>query len=164
MSLSIYTIATEYQKKFNELYDKGFDIQTIADTLESLDLTEEFEEKALNLGAFIKNLELEVEAIKTARLNLEAREQVFNNKIGYFKNYLLYAMQAFNKNKLKGVEFNISLCKTSGKVEIAPGAQVPEEFCIIKKIGDKTKLKEALKAGVTIEGVTLVKEPSIRIK
>jgi hypothetical protein len=25
-------------------------------------------------------------------------------------------------------------------------------------------LKEALKAGVTIEGVTLVKEPSIRIK
>lgn len=166
MSLSIYKIASEYQAILNKLYDEGHDEQTINDTLDSLNLRENLEEKAVSLAAFIKNLELEAEALRKAIDELVWREGALLNKIERNKSYLLYALQECKVKKINSPEFAIRVCSNNQKAAIKNQEAIPAEYLrITQRIEpDKKRIKEALKQGIVVPGCELVQEQRLEIK
>jgi hypothetical protein len=74
-------------------------------------------------------------------------------------------METANLKKLELANGTISVSNTPQSVQIIDESKIPDEYFRIKKEIDKTKIKDALKDGVEIEGVQLSNGGStIRIK
>lgn len=131
--------------------------------IEGLDaLQMEFNEKALNLGCWIKDLEAEKEAIKTEKNNLAKRQTVCENKIEQLKNYL---SRVLNGMKLKDARCSISYRKSvSVEVDDSVIDKLPEEYIKVEKSVRKTELKDAMKLGFEFEGCRLIEKSNIQIR
>lgn len=126
---------------------------------EELSLTRDA--KVENICLWIKNLKAEVEALKAEKDAFAARQKTAENKMNSLKNYISHYLEgtAFESAKVK-VSF-----RASEALDIAEGAQIPEEYLKYKEPDvDKTALKKAVKAGLQIAGVQIVKNQNIQIK
>ena len=145
-----------YNPETGEIYDEDLMVQ-----YESLRLTKE--EKAENIACFIKNLRAESAAIKEEAKKLTARAKTAENKANSLEGYLQFC--------LKGEKLSTSRCaisyRKSQKVEVDENrlAEIPEQYLRHKDPEvDKTAVKEALKAGETVPGCSLVDNVSMIIK
>lgn len=139
------------------------DVETgeIIDT-EQLDrLQMERDAKLENVACWIKDLKAEAEALKAEKQALAERQKVAENKIESLKKYLAYALDG---KAFKTTRASVSFRK-SQKVEIADIYKVDENYLRYKEPeADKTAIKEAIKAGKTVAGVTLVDNVNVIIK
>ena len=129
---------------------------------------EKFEELALtrdakieNICLWIKNLNAEITALKAEKDNFAQRQKVAENKAESLKKYIT--------GYLGGVPFESAKVKVSFRksdnLEIVPGAIIPDEYLRYKEPEvNKTELKKAVKAGLSIEGVYVVENQNIQIK
>lgn len=139
------------------------DLETgeIIDTEQLDKLTMEREAKLENIACWIKELKAEAEALKAEKMAFAKRQQVAENKMESLKKYLAYALdgQAF-KTTRASVTF-----RKSQSVEIADIYKLDENYLRYKEPeADKTAIKEAIKAGQTVAGATLVENTSVIIK
>lgn len=139
------------------------DLETgeIIDTEQLDKLTMEREAKLENVACWIKELKVEAEALKAEKQRLAERQKVAENKMESLKKYLAYALdgQAF-----KTVRASVTFRKSQA-VEIADIYKLDENYLRYKEPeADKTAIKEALKAGQTVAGATLVENTSVIIK
>lgn len=139
------------------------DLETgeIIDTEQLDKLTMEREVKLENVACWIKELKAEAEALKAEKMAFAKRQQVAENKMESLKKYLAYALdgQAF-KTTRASVTF-----RKSQSVEVADIYKLDENYLRYKEPeADKTAIKEALKAGQTVAGATLVENTSVIIK
>ena len=121
----------------------------------------ERETKLENVACWIKELKAEAEALKAEKMAFAKRQQVAENKMESLKKYLAYALdgQAF-----KTVRASVTFRKSQA-VEIADIYKLDENYISYKDPeADKTAIKEALKAGKTVAGATLVENTSVIIK
>lgn len=120
------------------------------------------DQKIENTALYIKNLTAMAEALKAEKNALAEREKSAKLKAESLKAYLsgYLAGSKFETPKVK-VSF-----RRSESVRIAEGAKLPEEYTRTKLTiePDKAKLKEAIKAGESIDGVVLVESQNISIK
>lgn len=127
------------------------------------ELTLARDEKAENIALWIKNLDADAKAIKEEAKALAARAKAAENKAERLKSYLGYCLGG---DKLSTPRVAISYRK-SQKVEVDENrlAEIPEQYLRHKDPEvDKTAVKEALKAGETVPGCTLVDNVSMIIK
>lgn len=139
------------------------DLETgeIIDTEQLDKLTMERETKLENVACWIKELKAEAEALKAEKMAFAKRQQVAENKMESLKKYLAYALdgQAF-----KTVRASVTFRKSQA-VEIDDIYKLDENYLRYKEPeADKTAIKEALKAGQTVAGATLVENTSVIIK
>lgn len=139
------------------------DLETgeIIDTEQLDKLTMEREAKLENVACWIKELKAEAEALKAEKMAFAKRQQVAENKMESLKKYLAYALdgQAF-----KTVRASVTFRKSQA-VEIDDIYKLDENYLRYKEPeADKTAIKEALKAGQTVAGATLVENTSVIIK
>lgn len=139
------------------------DLETgeIIDTEQLDKLTMEREVKLENVACWIKELKAEAEALKAEKMAFAKRQQVAENKMESLKKYLAYALdgQAF-----KTVRASVTFRKSQA-VEIDDIYKLDENYLRYKEPeADKTAIKEALKAGQTVAGATLVENTSVIIK
>ena len=139
------------------------DLETgeIIDTEQLDKLTMEREAKLENVACWIKELKAEAEALKAEKMAFAKRQQVAENKMESLKKYLAYALdgQAFKSTRVS-VTF-----RKSQSVEVADIWKLDENYLRYKEPeADKTAIKEALKAGQTVAGATLVENTSVIIK
>ena len=139
------------------------DLETgeIIDTEQLDKLTMEREVKLENIACWIKELKAEAEALKAEKMAFAKRQQVAENKMESLKKYLAYALdgQAF-----KTVRASVTFRKSQA-VEIVDIYKLDENYLRYKEPeADKTAIKEALKAGQTVAGATLVENTSVIIK
>jgi len=129
-------------------------------------LDENFQEKAVNVAMYVRNLETESAAIAEAEKAMSARKKALNNKADRLKSYLLSEMQRTETKQIKCPYFVISLRKTPASVRIAPNAVIPEFLLAPPKPqeADKRAIKEAIEKGLVIEGVTLESGETLSIK
>lgn len=129
-------------------------------------LDENFQEKAVNVAMYVRNLETESAAIAEAEKEMSARKKALNNKADRLKNYLLSEMQRTQTKQIKCPYFVLSLRKTPASVRIAPNAVIPEFLLAPPKPqeADKRAIKEAIEKGLVIEGVTLESGETLSIK
>lgn len=121
----------------------------------------ERDEKIESIALYIKDLKVEAEALKAEKLAFAERQKVAENKVESLKNYLAYALkgQAFKSTKAV-----VSFRKTQ-QVDIPDIYALDENFLkYAEPTADKTAIKEAIKAGQTVKGATLIENTSIIIK
>ena len=144
------------------------DLETgeVIDT-ERLDaLNMERDAKIENVACWIKDLRAENEAIKSEKQKLDSRRKVNENKIESLMGWLNYAL---NGTKFKTGKCAISF-RTSESVEVTEEGlealmKEHDELLTYKAPEpNKTAIKQALKDGLTVAGVELVRNTNVIIK
>ena len=129
------------------------------DKLQELQIA--FDEKVEGIACWIKNLLSEAKAIKEEKDNLAARQKVCENKAESLKKYLFGALGG---QKFKTPKVSISY-RGSEAVEVLDISKLDDDYLkYAEPTVDKTKVKQALKAGVKLQGVQLVKNQNIQIR
>jgi hypothetical protein len=119
------------------------------------------DQKALDIGRYIKNLSAEAEAVKAEKQVLAKRQATLENRVESLKAYLSNHLQA--GEKISDANTVLSW-RRSSSVEILYGARLPECYVRTEIIPDKTALKKALIAGEQIQGVSIIEKNNISIK
>ena len=135
-----------------------------ADQLDKLQM--ERDAKLENVACWIKDLKAEAEALKAEKQALSERQRVAENKAESLKKYLAYA--------LDGKKFSTAKCAVSFRstesVEVTDEGlnnlmKEHDELLTYKAPEpNKTAIKQALKDGLSVEGVQLVQNVSTIIK
>lgn len=148
-------------KRINDT--EGLDEETKADTLESIDWSNEFEEKVENTAKVIKNKEASKKLIKEEIDRLTARYKSLDNDVAWLKRSMQEAFEITGHEKVKGLLFTVYLAKNQPSV-VVDEDQLPKKYFVITKKPDKNAIKELLNAGKKVKGATLQESRSLRIK
>ncbi|MFQ5787386.1 MAG: siphovirus Gp157 family protein [Thermodesulfobacteriota bacterium] len=163
--MKLYEISDNYLNALQDFADMYLTDEEINDTIEGIE--GEFKDKAINIAAFIKNLEVDSQAIHEAEKSMAYRRRVIENKIDKLRDYLLYEMEQTGITKITDSPyFVISLKNNPPKVVIENEEQVPSEFVsieTIKKI-DKKAILAQFKPGDQIPGLQIVRNKRLDIR
>ncbi len=165
---NLYLLAQEYKDLENALLASAdeetgeLDID-ISKAVEKAQGT--FEEKAVavatvyrNLGTYSGNIDAEIKRLQALKKRVD-REQ------DRVKEYLTQACEMTGMESIRGVYANISFRKSEQTV-IDDESVLPKEY-VIEKITyspDKTKIKNAIKAGQEVQGAHIEVKNNIQIK
>ena len=133
----------------------------IVDTERLEQLQMDRDTKIENIACWIKNLLSDAEALKAQKQAFADRQKAAENKAESLKKYLASHLdgQKFSTDKVA-----ISFRKTSA-VNVTNIGQIPAEYLkYAEPTVDKTAVKNAIKAGVSIAGAEIVEGQSISIK
>ncbi|MCL4922055.1 siphovirus Gp157 family protein [Streptococcus suis] len=142
---------------------EGIDEETKLDTLESIDWTEQFEEKVENTVKVIKNKEADVDQLKEEIDRLTKRKKSIENDITRLKTGLQGAFEITGHEKVKTLLFTVSLANNQPSVVVDEDL-LPKKYFIQTLKPDKTAIKESLKAGKKVKGAVLKESRSLRIR
>lgn len=158
-----------------ELLENGFNLACVdpetgeideakaAEYLEQLQIDREI--KLDNIGKYIKNLDAEIIALKAQEQAFAARRKSKERKIETLKNSVLASLQAANQKKFETVNVAYSL-RRSETVEVVEIEKLDKKYIKEKYeySADKTAIKNAIKAGETVEGAVLVEKQNLQVK
>ena len=120
--------------------------------------------KFLAIAKMIKEKEAFAKSIKDQEKSMAERRKNIENEVSRLKEWALFNMN--ESDKFEDAQIKVSYSKGSESVEVQDIEKLDPKFITEKYIhtADKKALKDALKAGEYIEGVTLKRTPSLRIK
>jgi hypothetical protein len=124
----------------------------------------ELQEKAINYAYAIKTVSNDVDAISEEIKRLQALKKAKDNTIQRLKNTVVNAMQIYGLEKVETPTLKLSI-RRSEAVEVDENFH--DEIYMVKKVTytpDKTRLKDAIKRGESIQGVTLKENYNLQIK
>lgn len=129
------------------------------DKLEELQMDKH--EKLRNIAFVALNAMADAKAYEEQEKKFAARKKAAKSTVEWAKSTLATELAG---QKMKEPEFTISYRKSEA-VEIADLNSVPDEFLVPQppKV-DKIGLKEAIKGGAVIDGVTIAEKKNIQIK
>lgn len=171
--MKLYDYAAEFAELFDSLGDMAGDDdleQAWFDTLESIEA--EFEDKAENVAAYIKQLKGEADMLREQERAFAERRRAKEHHIERLKKYLLDSMNAVSLAKIDRPMARISVRNNAESPRFADEGAFIEwaqgnagELLRYKAPDiDKTAVKRYLQAGNTIDGVTLERSQSVVIK
>ena len=142
---TLYNLTGQYLKALDFLTDPANDIdqQTAVDTMEAMGGS--IDEKMLNVGRFILEMEHQSEGIKAAIDRMGARKKAIDNRVEWLKGYLKAAMEQTGKTKVSDAYTALALAKNPPHVVIEDEALIPDEYkedMTTTKI-DKKAIKQA---------------------
>lgn len=146
------------------VFESGESVDTATgeffDDLDALQM--DLEVKIENTIGYIKNTEATAKALKEQAVLFAERERVEQNKADRAKAYLALHSEGVSRSYPRTGELKWT---KSTRVEVDEGASLDPYFINTKetKTIDKMALKAHLKAGHTIEGVSLVENKNIKI-
>lgn len=137
MSISLYEISKEYSEVLRDLESiEDLDAQVIKDTLEPF--KDDLDKKCLSVGAFIKNLQAESDAVKDAENKLKARRATLDKKISSMKAYLCEHLP----HKLSDNQTVLSFRAGSKRTIVDDESKLPESCFVISKKVSLTEVKK----------------------
>jgi len=122
----------------------------------------EKDEKLLSLAAWFKNINSDAKAIAEEIKILTNRKRVISNKAERIKDYVSFNLES--GKKLSDSKIALSWRKSQSVSVECEAKDLPSEYQKIEISANKTDLKNALKAGEAIEGVTLSDNLNLQIK
>lgn len=162
--MNIFKIQAEYQQIVNELIENG---GCLTPELElALQITKDnFHSKSENYAYITKQFDAEMDIIDNEIKRLQQAKKTREKAIERLKANIEMAMITFEVDKIETPLIKISFRK-SESVEVENVNQLPNEFKVIKvtEAADKFKIKDAIKAGETIEGCSIKTNRNIQIK
>lgn len=161
--LPLYQIANQYREILSQADQPDISLeesealkQCVEDTLESLNLDDQFNDKALAVACFTKELEAEAQAVKQTEETLRNRRKRLEIRANWMRDYLLVQLQKVQKSELKNDQIVIKLRSCPPKIVVDSEALIPSEFKEVEttiKIC-KSKMLEQFRNGTdTIPGV-----------
>lgn len=130
-------------------------IEGCTDALEAMSVLANWDDET---DATIEVLKARESLLKTRRQRMERRKEVIRAT-------MLKVAEAANLKKFALPECTVSLTTGQPRVEVVDPDDLPAEFLRVTVEADKTKLKEALKAGRTVLGAVLTNgTPTITVR
>ena len=163
--MKLYEITNEYENIFNQINEDGEIGEDLLSKIDSVTL--DFQEKAISVACYIKNLEAEEKAISDAMKDMAKRKDVLTKQAQYLSDYLQYNLQKLSINEIKSSPyFKIRIKQCPPSVEVVDESQIPKEYFREKVTFsvDKIRLKEVLSEGVEVTGATLQRKLKLEIK
>ena len=155
---TLYEI-TEALRNFDLDIDEDTGEILNADELDALEL--ERDTKIENIALWIKNLNSDAEAYKREKDSFYQKEKVAKNKADRLKAYLEAMLMG---EKFKSDRVTISYRK-SESLNIEPGAEIADIYLkYAEPQVDKMALKEAIKEGLVMDGVSIVTKQNMQIR
>lgn len=142
---TLYNLTNEMVEILTLAEDPDIDPVAFADTLEGLQF--EFEKKAEGYCQVIRQIEADIEAIKTEEARLYKMRAVAENNIKRMKEALKGAMIATGhdgKDGLKAGLFKLKVAKNGGARPLVIDGDVPEQFIKVKYENDNERIRAFL--------------------
>lgn len=155
---TLYELTGIYQ----QIYDMDMDDETKQDTLESIDWTEDYENKVENYIKVMKNLDADIEARKNEIDRLKKLNDADKSKKERMKSDIATSMELTGHEKVDTTLFKVSFRKSEA-VEV-DDFLLPESYKVATWKADKKRLKEDLKNGLEILGAELVERKNLSIR
>ena len=129
-------------------------------------IKEQIESKGTGIIVVVRNLEADIEVIKTEIKRLQDLKKLKENKIENLKKYTKECLEEADIKKLSTSLGNISIRKLPGSVEVLEEDSIPAEYKkeVVTVTVDKKSILADLKEGVVVPGVTLKTGTSLTIK
>lgn len=163
---NLYQLADEFKSIEASLEDMEIDPQTLKDTLESVAFP--VEQKAINVGLMIRNLESLADSIKEAEATMKRRREAATKRADWLRAYLIEGMNLAGKPKIENAMLSLSIRKNNKAVVIDVEAAVPKSYWVQPKTPDpvisKSLIKEAIDAGVVVPGAHIEQTERVQIK
>lgn len=159
---NIYELSSNWQQLQQLIEDGELDQEILQDTLEGIN--GEIEEKADGYAKVMKNLQKDIDGLKAEEKRIADKRKVIENSIKSMKQTLGNAMVMTGKTKFKTDLFSFGIQKNAPSLIVDDESLVGEEFVKISTSLDKTAIKNALKAGIEVQGVHFEQSESLRIR
>lgn len=158
--MKLYEITNEIQTIFNNMDDDGELSQEAIDHLD--ESQQNFEQKAVNIALYIKNLE-------TEELAMKKRLDKITKQADFLSDYLKINMIKLSINEIKSDSyFKIKLKTCPLSLDVLDEKIIPAEYwrekVITSRSIDKNMLKDVLKEGVEVPGASLQRNIKLNIK
>ena len=145
---------TEEARELQDMIEE-YPPETFSDTIESLQLM--IEDKADSYAAVNQNITNEITALKAEEERLRTRRSALERNQMRLMKAIREAMNALGKTKIKTEKFTFSVSKNGGLQPIKVDAEkLPDKFKKMIFEPDNDRIREAIKAGETIEGVEVL--------
>jgi hypothetical protein len=167
-NLSLYQLSSDYLQALDFLTDPEMDcpLEIINDTLEGLSGV--FEDKAVNVAKFLRNMEVAVDAIKTAEDSMAKRRKALETRVQWLKDYLKSSMEATGIRTIECPYFKLSIAGNPAALDLYDSHAVPGEYrhteTVTTEYVDRAAIKAALANGQLIPGARLIKGSHLVIK
>lgn len=145
---------TEEARELQDMIEE-YPPETFSDTMEGLQLM--IEDKADSYAAVNQNITNEITALKAEEERLRTRRSALERNQMRLMKAIREAMNALGKTKIKTEKFTFSISKNGGLQPIKVDAEkLPDKFKKMIVEPDNEHIREAIKAGETIEGVEVL--------
>ena len=149
-----------------ELLENPLDNEDILkDTLEAVQ--GEYEQKIESYCKVIKNIDADIQAIKTEVTRLNEKKKVLENNIDRLKKAMFDSMKATNINSVKTGVFNVSIQRNGGKLPVVVDvdtAYLPKELIKVVESPDLEAIAKLIDSGNTQYAHYGERGESLRIK
>lgn len=162
---NIYDLTADMMRIQSMMDDPELDTRTLKDTMEAVE--GEYEEKFEAYAKVFKSIDADIEAIENEKDRLTQKVRILKSNRQRMKEAMEESMRLTGKTKFKTKLFSFGIQKNAPSVvmETEDINLIPAEFIRTKQEIDKTALKDALKAGVLLEGIAhLEQTESLRIR
>lgn len=163
---TLYEINKTYLEALEVLTDpdNDFDPEMVANTLTGIE--DRWQEKAIQVAMFFRNLETTVQAIKDAEVRMEKRRKSIEARIRWFNSYLKTHMESSGFTKIESPWFVLSIEKNPPALEIFDEAAIPAEYKqeTVTITMDNAALKAALKDKKLVPGARLTQKTRLAIR
>lgn len=162
MNKSLYEISTEALAISQALEDGELTPELEADLIIN---QQDLQNKAVNYGFVIKDKEATIGAIDEEIKRLQALKKSQQRVIDEMKGRVSQAMKIYHVDEIKIPVLKINF-RASESVEVVNFDQLPDKFKRTKTVveANKTKIKEALKNGESVDGAILQQNQNLQIK
>lgn len=154
-TLRLYELTSDYLHALDELSEMDdLPMEAIADTLEGL--AGAWEDKALNVARYIRNLEAEASAIDGAKKRMEVRARVTAHKAARLRDYLKGELEKTGL-KPKAPDVALRLQANPPAVVLDDETRIPADYRRTQVVSTilKAEIAAAIKAGKEIAGAHL---------
>ena len=164
----------ELDAKIAELLDTGFEMSCIDAETGEIDETQlavyleqlqlDRKTKIDNIAVYVKNLEAEAVAIKAEEKRLKERREAKERKAERLKNYIKTSMVLQGETKFESAR--VSMALRNSKAVVVDESKLESVYFINKIVSsvDKKAIREALEAGILVEGAMLEERKNLQIK
>lgn len=164
-NLSLFQISNDFAT-LNNLLEINSDDPEFVQTLDNI--SSAFKEKAVNIAYLIRNLEATADNITEAVIAMGERRNAILGKAERLRKYLIDSMLITDQLKIECPYFAITIRDNPPRVNVIDEERIPfEYFEIPKPLSpklNKLRIKDDLKQGIIIDGVSLVTDKSLQIK
>lgn len=152
--MQLYAIS-ENLKQLNAMLEEGVDPEQLKDALNDVD--EAFEEKAKHILFLIRNIESNIEAVKSEECRLADNRKAMERQVSGIKEYLLDNMAKTGKTKIDNGLMVASYIKPKPALVLNNEGSIPDEYKKIKVSSsfDKKLILDDLKDGKSINGASI---------
>jgi predicted nuclease with TOPRIM domain len=158
--MKLYELTTNYLSVMDMAEE--MDTDTLKDTLESIE--EEIHDKAENIAKLVKNLNADVDALKTEEKRLADRRKSLENKVIHLKEYLQNQLEVAGLDKVKRPTLTVSIQNNPPSVKVIDEKLLSDFMIPQDPKLDKKAILTALKEGQEVNGAELFQSRGVRIR